>query len=316
MKRLLFISLIAATLLAACGSFRSAQQQNRSLDSYAPPGMGGGAPEGPVTLAPAAEAPAPSTGNVGQPAAIERLIIQNADLSIVVADVDARMKTVEALATEMGGYVVSSSKYQTTGNNGVEVPEAQVVIRVPAEKLDEALNRIKADVVEIRGDSRTGQDVTADYVDLQSRLKNLEATEAQLTKIMENATATEDVLNVFNQLTSIREQIEVVKGQIKYYEESAALSAVSVRIIAEASVQPIEIAGWKPQGVARDAIQDLIFFVQDFVDFLIRFALLILPALVLIAIPVYLVFLGLRALVRRFRKPRVKPVVVEEVEKK
>jgi hypothetical protein len=253
---------------------------------------------------------------VGQPAAIERLIIQNADLSIVVADVDDRMKAVEALATEMGGYVVSSSKYQTTGNNGVEVPEAQVVIRVPAEKLDEALNRIKADVVEIRGDSRTGQDVTADYVDLQSRLKNLEATEAQLTKIMENATATEDVLNVFNQLTSIREQIEVVKGQIKYYEESAALSAVSVRIIAEASVQPIEIAGWKPQGVARDAIQDLIFFVQDFVDFLIRFALLILPALVLIAIPVYLVFLGLRALVRRFRKPRVKPVVVEEVEKK
>ena len=133
---------------------------------------------------------------------------------------------------------------------------------------------------------------------------------------MENATATEDVLNVFNQLSSIREQIEVVKGQMKYYEESAALSAVSVRIIAEASIQPIEIAGWKPQGVVRDAIQDLVFFFQDFVDFMIRFVLLVLPALILIAIPVYLIFLAVRALVRRFRKPRMKQPVVEEIVKK
>ena len=103
---------------------------------------------------------------------------------------------------------------------------------------------------------------------------------------------------------------------MKYYEELAALSAVSVRIIAEASIQPIEIAGWKPQGVVRDAIQDLVFFFQDFVDFMIRFVLLVLPALILIAIPVYLIFLAVRALVRRFRKPRMKQPVVEEIVKK
>jgi len=118
-------------------------------------------------------------------------------------------------------------------------------------------------------------------------------------------------------LTSIREQIEVVKGQMKYYEESAAMSAISVRIIAEATIQPIEIAGWKPQGVARDAIQDLIYFFQDFVDFLIRFALYLLPALILIGIPFYLIFLGIRAIVRKLRKPKVKlPVPVEEETKK
>ncbi len=226
------------------------------------------------------------------------------------------MKALEAMAVEMGGYVVSSNKYQASTRNGGEAPEAQVVMRIPAEKLDEALDRIKADVVEVQSESRSGQDVTAEYVDLQSQLNNLEATEAQLVKIMENATATEDVLNVFNQLSSIRGQIETVKGQMKYYEQSAALSAVSVHIIAEASIQPIEIAGWKPQGVARDAIQSLVFFFQDFVDFMIRFVLLVLPALILIAIPVYLIFLGVRALVRRFRKPKVKQPVVEESAKK
>jgi hypothetical protein len=186
-----------------------------------------------------------------------------------------------------------------------------VTIRVPSEKLDEALEAIKKDVVEVQTESRSGQDVTADYVDLQSRLKNLEATESALTNILENATKTEDVLTVFNQLTAIREQIELVKGQMKYYEESAALSAINITIVAEATIQPIEIGGWKPQGVARDAIQDLIYFLQNFVNWLIRFVLYTLPVLIVVGIPLYLVFLGVRALFRRFRKPKVKPVQTE-----
>ena len=52
---------------------------------------------------------------------------------------------------------------------------------------------------------------------------------------MASATKTEDVMNVFNQLTQVREQIEVIKGQIKYYEESAALSAINVQIMAQRS---------------------------------------------------------------------------------
>ena len=81
--------------------------------------------------------------------------------------------------------------------------------------------------------------MTAEYVDLQSRLKNFEAAEAQLNEILEKATETEDVVNIFNQLVYYREQIEVVKGQIKYYDEAAALSAINVRIIAEETVQPL-----------------------------------------------------------------------------
>ena len=319
MKRLIFVSLIAALALSACVASRSLRSAGQpGVDQFLSPrkGMGGGAEEPPM---PAMQPPAPTAvmdrGAVGEQQAIQRLVIQNADLAIVVADVDARMKAVEALAVELGGFVVSSNRYQTYANNGTQVPEAQVVIRVPAEKLDTALDRIKADVVKVDTESRTGQDVTADYVDQLSRLKNLEATEAQLTKIMESATKTDDVMAVFNQLSSVREQIEVVKGQIKYYEQSAALSAISVRIIAEATIQPIEIAGWKPQGVARDAIQDLIYFFQGFVDFLIRFALLILPALILMGIPLYLVFLGLRAVWRRVRKPKVRPAAPEQPEK-
>ena len=64
------------------------------------------------------------------------------------------------------------------------------------------------------------------------------------------------------------------------------------------------MGGWKPQGVARDAIQSLIYFWQGFVSFLIRFFLYILPVLITIAIPLYLSLLLLRWIFRKTRRPK------------
>ncbi len=308
MKRILFITIAAAFILSACGA---AATQSPGVYYDAMPASGGApmeAPGAPAQEGFAEDSSRSSTGNV-EGAAIDRLVIKNADLSIVVADVEERMQAIQSMAEEMGGRLVSSNISQTFANNGAKVPQGVMLIRVPSERLDDALREIKTGVVEVQYETISSQDVTAEYVDLQSRLKNLEAAEEQLARILEEAQNTEDVLNVFNQLTAIREQIEVVKGQIKYYEESAALSAVSVRVIAEETIQPIEILGWKPDRVAREAIQDLVYFLQDFVDFLIRFVLYTLPTLILIAIPLYLIFLGVRAVYRRTRKPQaVKPV--------
>jgi hypothetical protein len=120
---------------------------------------------------------------------------------------------------------------------------------------------------------------------------------------------------VYVQLQQIQTEIEVLVGQMKYYEESAALSAVSITLIAEETIQPIKIGGWKLQGTANDAVQDLIRFTQGFVQFLIRFVLSFLPALILIAIPLYGAFIGGRALFRRFNKSK-DVVEVKEEEKK
>ncbi len=290
---------------------------------------GGGAPE--IMPAPAMGAPAP-----GQPylqamadsggydksyeeaaagASAERMVIQNVDMSIVVADPKARMDEIARMAVEMGGFVVSSNLYRSTyGPNAIEVPEASITIRVPAERLEEALEKIKADVVEVTYENRNGQDVTSQYVDLKSRLAAKEEAEKNLLKIMDTATNAEDVLAIYMQVQNIQTEIESLKGQIKYFEEAAALSAVSIRLVAEETVKPIEIGGWKLQGTANDAIQDLIGFTQGFTRFLIRLFLSYLPSLILVAIPVYGVFLGGRALYRRFKKS--KPVAAANEEEK
>jgi hypothetical protein len=283
-------------------------------------GFGGGA----ATEAPAAEAPAMDSfafdqsqeaANRAAQVTQERLVIQNADLAIVVKDPKTRMQAISDLAKEFGGFVVSSNLYQSPTPLGKEVTEASITIRVPSERLDEALARIKEGAVDIDYENRSGEDVTNIYVDLQSQLKAKEAAEEKLLEIMEQATRAEDVLAIYLQVQSVQSEIEVLKGQIKYYEESAALSAISVRLIAEEGTQPIEVGPWRPEGAAKDAIQDLILFVQNFAEFLIRFALYTLPALILIGIPLYLAFLGGRALFRRVRKPIEKVEETEEVKK-
>jgi hypothetical protein len=310
MKRTLLLALLIPALsLAACGLRAGlapeapAPMGTMSADF----GVGGGAPAMQESLAAPSAPDALNRELANQPVSSDRLVIRNADLSIVVKDPETAMTAITKLAEEMGGFVVSSNLYQAYKSDGLPVPEASVTIRVPAEKLDQALEKIKADAVKVQSENQTGQDVTSEYVDLESQLKNLEAAEAQLMKIMEKAEETEDVLNVFNQLTSIRGQIESIKGQMKYYKDSAALSAITVRLVAEETIEPIKIAGWKPEGTLRDAIQNLIYFWQDFVDFLIVFVINFLPKLITVGIvfglPIWLIVRAVRTASRK-RKAR------------
>lgn len=284
-------------------------------------GGGGGAPEMQAApQAPAAEAPQAATGASPESAkaadvaaqAQQRLVIVNADLAIVVKDPKARMAEISKLAADMGGYVVSSNLYQSYTAVGKEVPEANVVVRIPAAKLDEALAKIKEGAVEVQTENRSGQDVTDVYVDLQSRLKAKEAADKKLLEIMDQATKSEDVLAIYMQVQAVETEIEQLKGQIDYYEKSAALSSVTVRLIAEEATQPIQVGPWKPEGAAKAAVEDLVRFMQNFADFLIRFVILTLPALIMIVIPLALVFFAGRGIYRRIRKP--KAVAVEETD--
>ena len=303
MNRFVFLSMAILLVLSACGGMAAAPAQ-RSMDFAEP--------SAPMMEAPA-ESFAPESGadyesnaaGFGTEAAqVERLVIQNADLSVVVANPEAKMQAqilgssaiivmpsdvpeakmqaIQKMAESMGGFVVSSNIYQTYTSNNVKVPEGNITVRIPAGKLDQALEQIKEDAVEVQNETRSGQDVTSEYVDLQSRLKTHQQAAEQLSEILSEKTESQEVLDVFNQLVYHREQIELIKGQMNYFEEAAALSAVSVRIIAEDTLQPLEIAGWKPVGVARDALQTLINFFQGFINFLIWLIILIIPAGILI----------------------------------
>ena len=291
-KKITFLLIALVLALAACRGASApslSEPQYAGAPSYDESGTGGGATEGMSPL-PTQMAYDPEKANTGSTDALqERMVIMNADLTIVIPDPQTKMEQISALAESLGGFVVSMNMYQTSLYDGGTAPEGYISIRVPSDKLETALGQIKANVVEVRNENRTGQDVTADYVDLKSRLTALEAARDQLQTIMDAATKTEDVLNVFSQLQYYNEQIEMVKGQMKYYEEASAFSLINVTLVAEETLQPIQIGPWTPSESARDAIQSLIRFMQGFVDFLVYFVLLVLPILIVVFGPIALV---------------------------
>ena len=273
-----------------------------------------------VTNEQSVAAPAPDAiagSKVASAAAVqERMITMNVDLSVVVADPQKKMDAINQMAKDMGGYLVSMNMSEVYTPDGNTAPQGSIAIRVPSVKLDSALSQIKAGVVKVQSENRSGQDVTSQYVDLQSQLTNLEKAEQDLLAIMDEAknnpgndstTKTQDVLNVYNQIVNIRGQIEQIKGQMQYIEETTSTSAINVTLIAEDTIKPIQIGGWKPQGVARDAVQALVKFLQGFVNFVIYLILLVLPILIVVFGPIALIVWGIVALVRRRKAKKAVP---------
>ncbi len=309
MKRLSFVLLIAASLILS-GCSAAATPPAPQLAPMAEAGASVAA-QAPAPLSNDALKAQQVSGSAGSSDVTtddtQRLVVQTAELTIVVQDVKARVNQLEQMTKTMGGYVVSVNIGQTYAPDGTQEPDAQIVFRVPADQLDAALTQVKQNTVDVQNETLTGQDITSQYVDLQSRLTAKEAAADQLTKIMQNATKTQDVLDVYQQLQQVDSDIEVLKGQIQYDQQAAQLSAITVHVVAEETIKPIQVGGWKPQGTARDAIQNLIYFWQGFVDFLINFFLLVLPVLITIAIPLFLLFLILRWIFRLIfkRKPKV-----------
>lgn len=293
---LVLVIILASAVITAC--------------SQAAPQM---APEPMVEMEMPAEASAPARDagsgayNLSVPQANpDRMVIKNADLTIVVDDPTVSMDRISRLAEEMGGFVVSANLAQMVLDNGKEVPSANIMIRVPAARFNEALERIRSESGQLpQHENINSQDITSEYVNLESRLRNLEAAEAQLTEIMGSATKTEDVLSVYNELVSVREQIEVIKGQMQYYEQSVALSAISTQLLANAAVQPITIGGWQPGTAVRGAIQTLIDTLQVLVNVVIWLVIYVLPVLlalfIVFGLPVILLIWGIRSWRRRRR---------------
>jgi len=290
------VVLVVAVVAAGCAAepaFAPAPEMEREAASEAMPTIVAEAPEEPAGDADTV------TGRPTDAATVERLIIRNANLEIVVRDTESAVDQVNTLAEELGGYVIEStiSEYQ-------EGKRANLRIRVPAEDLDQALDRIRDMAMEVRRENISGQDVTDEYVDLQSRLRHLEATEERLLTFMEEAEDTEAALEVYDRLQNIQAEIERVRGRMQYLEESAAMATITLQVTPSKLAQPIEVGGWRPQGTLRSAFESLIRVFQFLVDALIVILVLIVPVLAIIALPLVGIFFLIRSILRRRRNKK------------
>ncbi|MFP4641187.1 MAG: DUF4349 domain-containing protein [Dehalococcoidia bacterium] len=168
----------------------------------------------------------------GEEWATERMIVRTGNLELTVKDVSDAVGEVKRIADRLGGYVVSSRVH-----GGEEHNTADVSIRVPAQKYDEAMESVRNIAIEVTLETNQAKDVTEEYTDLESKLRNLEATEQRYLEILEKAETVEDILEVERALSETRGKIEQTKGRMQYLERTSSTSLIEVHLEEERALE-------------------------------------------------------------------------------
>jgi hypothetical protein len=230
------------------------------------------------------------------------LIIKTGSLSLQVAAIDDALAGAAAKIAALGGYA-SGSDIEGDG----EGQTATVTYRIPAAQWDAALVALRGMAIKVLGENSQTQDVTGDVLDLGARIRNLQATELALQGIMTKATKISDVLDVQQQLTQVRGQIEELTTQKQHLEGQAAYSTLTTTfsLKPEAAVVASQ-KQFDPNDEVDKASASLVAVLQALATAGIWFGIVWLPILLVLAIVGALVFL----VARRLRRDRVGPASI------
>lgn len=306
-----FLALIAlvAILLSACGAAATqapAATEAPAMGAYAEAPMQDQAAGAPLALPTAGpvmnKGIQPVDANAAN-ASAGRLIIKNADLKLLVADTDVAIDRTTQLVGDLGGYIISSRVWYQ-GYYEFNLKYATLTIGMPVDQFERALTRLRALSVKVLDETASGEDVTDQFVDLQSQLTNLEATRERIKSFLEDAKTVDEALRINQQLSDIEGQIEQIKGQMNYLKDRSAYSTITVNfepeqpeIVSTPTPTPTPSA-WNPGRTFNNATKTVTTAYQGIIEFLIWFFVVIVPIL---ALP-FLIVWGLWKLLRR--KPK------------
>jgi len=315
-SRLLFVTVLAALVLAACGAGAAPTSAPGYLDFEAPATEAPAQFEGGAPLPSSQEGEAKTTTENGvtydtgggtEALIVERMVIKNGEIRLLVKNSDVALDGLTQMVGDVGGYIVSSQVWFQE-YNGENYKYATITVSVPADQFETSLRRLRNLAIRVLNESASGEDVTDQYVDLQSELTNLEATRDRIKTFLDQAQNVDEALRINQQLSEIEAQIEQVKGRMNYLSDRSSFSTIAVSI--EPELPPIPPTptptlmptptpiAWNPNDTWKESKETLTSAYQNIIDFAIWFGVVILPIL----LPPALIVWGLWKLLRR--KPK------------
>ncbi|MEW5871585.1 MAG: DUF4349 domain-containing protein [Chloroflexota bacterium] len=296
----LIVFIIVALLLAGCASAAPTRSAAQKMGEEAKPVSAPGEVE--AQLAAATPAPAVNADMLAASLPVsDRMIIKNAVLDLLVQNTDRAIDQVTQLAADQGGYLLSTRSWYDG-----EFKIAELKLGVPSTAFESTLNYLRRIGTQVLNETTSGQDVSAEYTDLKSRLTNLEATAARVRQFLDEAKTVEEALKINQTLSDLEAQIEQTKGQMRFYEGRAAYSTITVTLSPQMPTPtptptPTPQPGWNPGRTAGDASEIMVKMLQGLIDALIWLVMLGWPFLLGAAV--------LWWLARRFGRKPARPTV-------
>ena len=191
-----------------------------------------------------------------------RRVIQTADykIEVPVGDFHDSYQEIGDIAAKYGGYVTSSDS-SVSGENDDQLKQGVITFRIAniGDNFNLAQNEIEG-LGKVVTKQVSGEDVSQEFIDLQSRLRNAEAQQASLLALLEKAGTVDEILLVQSRLDEVQLEIEQLKGRIEYMESMTDYATITVDLfqedvedankgredegIAWGFVEAVEYAGW------------------------------------------------------------------------
>ena len=287
LRPLLILLAIAAFAVGACGGSSSAPLSavGNGVEQSGAGSAAGGAP------APAASAAAgvvdgsgSTPGDGSEPAAAidDAKIIRTGAMALEVKDVPTAIRTARDGIIGLGGYIGAS----TTGTQA-DRPTATITYRIPADRWEPALDLLHSlagQTTKVVTEHTEAVEVTGQVVDLEARIRNLDASETALQAIAATATKISDVLEVQGRLTEVRGQVEELTGQLKALNDKAAYGTLEVSFNVPVVAAVVQAKGWDPGAAIDEASASLISVLQGVATAGIWFFIVWLPILLMVGL--------------------------------
>lgn len=303
-------ALLFATFVSGCGSSTAVTEQayvSEEAKSAAGDNMYTSDSVAPAVAeeANAADASTTSTGTpvVDENAAnTERKLIKNVSLDMETQEYDTLMNTIQARIKDFGGYVEALNAY----NGSIQyesLRSASITARIPVDKLDEFI-KVVGEVSNITNRSESVQDVTLQYVDMESHKKMLLEEQQRLMELLETAETMEDIIALESKLADVRYQIESMETQIRTYDNMVDYSTVYLNINEVELYTPEQEAGiWER---IADGFVKNVYAVWNGVKNFFVLVLVSIPYLIVIGLVFLLLWFLLKAMAKSRRKKKEK----------
>ena len=215
-------------------------------------------------------------------------LIRKIWLDAETESMDPLLESINQRVTELGGYIESRDIYNGSQYSGSRYRNAELTIRIPADKLDSFVQHV-TDNANITSNKETADDITLSYVATESRLKALQTEETRLLELLAEAKDMSDLLQIEDRLTEVRTELEQVKSTLQVYDNQVNYGTVNLSVseVKEYTVVEEPETVWERIGAGLKESMDNLgnFFTDFFVVIVVSLpymAILLVPAVVVL----------------------------------
>lgn len=236
----------------------------------------------------------------------DRKLIQKVNMSVETENLDIVLGHIDNRVQELNGYIEASNIRNGSAYSGSRYRRAELTIRIPAENLTQFVDHM-GEVSNVVSSNKTVDDVTLNYVSIESRMNALKTEETRLLELLAKAETMDDLLTVESRLTDVRTELEQVTSALRVMDNQVNYATVDLYIDEVTEYTPVEEPETVWQRISEGFVKSLKgvgnFFEELFVFLIVGSPYFVLVA-ILLAVPAIVIVVIIKLVRRKIRKSK------------